>query len=394
LKVLMKNISIKIKVIFVIVLCMAAVTLALILNLKASYAENVSLVAADSVKEANAAFNNLEENDIKKLSSTLEVLLAVEVYKAPFEKKQRAQLLKLTTPMYQDLKDRFGITNWSFLNRESVGTTFLRVHQPKKFDDSCANRVTYQNAIKTKDFSAGIEQGNIDVGLRVDHPYYDNGRLIGYMELTEGMGDFIDRMKKQTSNDFALLIGKKYLNEQNWAIDRKLKGLENHWGDMKDVVLISQTTGGQGIVDFNENLEDLPEDGKVLEEIHEGDSVFVRGVFPIDDAAGRKIGAMFVIHDVTDMFKALRVAYWKTLILLFVLMFVLCFAIVQLFNRFIFTRLNDISEKVTRLVGGDFHSPIVPFANDEVGRFESLLEKFRSIFVDVLRELENKMDKK
>jgi hypothetical protein len=53
----------------------------------------------------------------------------------------------------------------------------------------------------------------------------------------------------------------------------------------------------------------LPQPGAVLgQEVRDGAAV-VRGAFPVHDAAGRRIGAVFVQHDVTAMDVAFRAAH-------------------------------------------------------------------------------------
>jgi HAMP domain-containing protein len=65
-----------------------------------------------------------------------------------------------------------------------------------------------------------------------------------------------------------------------------------------------------------------------------------------------------------------------------------------LLNHFIFKRLQRILTAATRLVGGDFETPIRTDSDDEVGKLEQLFEQFRNIFVSVLAEMSEAQTKK
>jgi HAMP domain-containing protein len=65
-------------------------------------------------------------------------------------------------------------------------------------------------------------------------------------------------------------------------------------------------------------------------------------------------------------------------------------AIVVLLNRLVFRRIDAVIDAATRVVGGDFDRPIACRSADEVGRLETLLEQFRTVFVSVVAQLESK----
>lgn len=385
--------SIKLKVTFTIIISLVVGGLAIIYLLNISYKNNINLIAEESIKTAKETFTSLERDDTKMLSSTLEALLINEDIKKTFIKKDREKLYQAVSPLFKNLKERYGITHWYFINPEPDQTIFLRIHKSThsgQYGD-VVKRATYLKSVETKGFGTGKELGKTAFALRVVHPYYDGNKLIGYMELGQEIDHFFETMKKQTGNDFGLLIDKKYLNEKEWAGVRAGKGLKNNWADMHDVVLIDKTTKDEHIIDFKGDIEEVvPPAGKVLEEFKKDGSVYVRGVFPVYDAKNTMVGGVFVVKDITAIYNGMKATQTKAIIFIVVLMAAISIIMLFMLNNLIFVRLNSMINTATRVVGGDYNTKIVPSADDEVGKFESLFEQFRMVFVNILNELEKK----
>jgi signal transduction histidine kinase len=149
-------------------------------------------------------------------------------------------------------------------------------------------------------------------------------------------------------------------------------------------VVAEKTTASDSIIRYQGDLSAIPKGGHVLESANKGDSVFVRGIFPIFDSAGSTVGAMFVVRDISAVYKSMRQT--QNLIVLLSVAVQLCFTVilVTLLNSLVFRRLVDIIAVVTRVVGGDYQSEIRTGSNDEIGECEQLFEQFRCVFVDVL----------
>jgi len=385
--------SIKFKVIVTILASLTLAAVGILYLSNASYKNNVDLIAKESVKVSEEAFNNLETNDINMLSSTLASLLENESYKKLFASKDKEGLYQATSPLFERLKTNYRITHWYFHTAEPESTAFLRVHNKDKAGDVIA-RTTYQNSAKSKDFSSGKELGKTAFALRVVHPYYYNGKLIGYMELGEEIDHFLESMKKQTGNEYGLLIKKKYLDSEEWASVRASHGLKNNWDDLADSVLVNSTTKDTGIISYHGDIEKVPGNGSVLGEIKKGDSVYVRGVFPVYDAQNRQVGAVFFLHDITPIYNDMKSMQSKVMAFIVVLMVAILGILVYMIHRLVIKRLDRLVDVATVVVGGDYNTQIVPSSNDEIGQFEALFEQFRKVFVNLVKDMEDKINKK
>lgn len=63
---------------------------------------------------------------------------------------------------------------------------------------------------------------------------------------------------------------------------------------------------------------------------------------------------------------------------------------VFLFDRLIIRRLNGLIDTATRVVGGDCDTQVIPSSKDEIGQFEGLFEQFRTVFVGLVHEVEER----
>src|ERR1017187_1366475 len=113
-------------------------------------------------------------------------------------------------------------------------------------------------------------------------------------------------MKNQTGDDYGLLLSKKFVDRQFWADSSAVWKRRDNWNDNPSFVVADKTTASDRIIQFEGEMAAVPGQGKVLERFRDGNSVFVRGIFPIRDAAGNSVGAMFVVRDISGFYLTMR----------------------------------------------------------------------------------------
>jgi len=370
-------------------------TVAITSVIHSAYKQNLLALMHEELDNTRDSFNAMIEHDTRTLSAVMTTLLANKEILSLFAQKDRDRLLQMTLPVYKTLEERFNITHWYFLNPETgnpdtARKCFLRVHAPALFGDTIP-RATYENAVKTKTFASGLELGKTAFALRVVHPMYDNnGSLLGYMELGEEIDQFFSIMKKQTGNEYGLLAKKQYLDAESWASVRRNKNLPNNWDERASVMLIYKTTDKDTIIKYSGDIEKVSDRGVLLNEERSGDTIYSRALFPVYDARKQKVGGVFVLRDVTALSNRMHTTQRMTTIIIVGVMIFISLFVLFLIDRLVFCRLNAIIRVATRVVGGDYHAKITPSANDEIGKFESLFEQFRALFVDILQTLEKK----
>ena len=379
----MKWNSIRTKVLVVLAVCLAVGVGGTLTLLQYSFAKNSQALAVEAVNSAERLFKILEDREISKMDAVSETLLMNPDVRDAFAAKDRALLLELTSPLYSKLKVK-GITNWMFHSPEPDMVVFLRLHNPPQFGDRL-NRFMDNEVARTHAVVAGNELAKAGFALRIIRPCYDaNQKLTGYVEFGEEIGGFIHEMKKQTGDEYGLLLSKKYVNKKFWSDSSAILKRRDNWGDHPGFVVADKTSTNENVIAFQGDLASVAGEGKVLERFNDGKSVFVRGIFPIRDASNHTVGAMFVVRDISSVYVGMRNTQ-NLLILLSVAGLVIgAVVMLTLLNRLIFRRLEHIIVVATRVVGGDFHTEIKVGSRDEIGRFEQLFEQFRCVFVDLL----------
>ncbi len=323
------------RAIFIIVGLAAASIVGVIHLFAISTNHNVELITKTSIKTARKAFSDLEKSTANMLSATLKSLLMNDTVAAQFFARDREALYQLCYPLFKNLKSQNRITHWYFLNPEPEKTCFLRIHTPHLYND-LITRTTLDNCIKTKSLAVGTDMGKTALALRAVHPFYYKKQLIGYMELGIQIEDFLEMLKEQTGNEYCLLLKKKYLDRDKWASITTEKALRNNWDDMKHLLHVYSTWQCVYLDRFIKALEDLehiPDEGLVLEKISRENSHFIRGIFPFYDAAGRKVGGVLSLKEITPMVEAMESQKNEILLMLLGFMSLITFFMIFFHKR-------------------------------------------------------------
>jgi Double sensory domain of two-component sensor kinase len=289
----------------VVLVALAAATL-----IGFAYEHDTEAAAAGTLRATQGMFQALQRSDEKKMDAAIGVLLEDEELRRLFLKKDRAQLLAAAQPRFADLKTRDGITHWYFIDADR--RAFLRVHKPDLFGD-VIDRLTLAMAARTRNLGVGLELGQTAFALRVVRPWIVDGTVVGYIELAEEIDHFLTRMKQETGNEYGVLMRKRFLDEAAFA--HMVGTARNTWNARSDVVVLGTTSWGEGLVDYQGDLESLPAEGLVLEEEVRGARAGLRALFPIEDAAGRTVGALIVLRDITALHDLMSAGRRRVLVL-------------------------------------------------------------------------------
>jgi len=389
----MKSLSIKIKVILTVIICLAVAGAGLGALFERAYEKNVHLATVTAVNNARTMFANLQAGDVQKMAAAAELLMANPQLRQAFKTDDINQLIEINQPLFNRLKAAYGVTILNYITLDEKRYLTMTTPYDLKLRGQKAIRPNIQACAKTKTWANGMALGKLGFALRVTHPFYDNGELkgdkqLGYIELGSEIGGLLGVLKQQTSNEFGLMMLKKFFKEEDWAAQRKLLKLENNWSAAKDILLANNTSGKESIFKYTGDVTALPDAGLALDIVQNEGKQYARGAFPIRDASNAKVGALFVLVDITEQFVTMQRMKWLAMGSIGAVILVLCVLLIALLQRLVFRRLETITVSATRLVGGDFETPLPATSDDEIGRFEALFEQFRVVFVNVLKDLE------
>jgi hypothetical protein len=370
----MRSLSVELKLILAVLgLCVAASLVAS--GIAGRIFERSGREAAlVTLQNAAGAFAAQERADVEKLAATLDALLANEELRAAFVARDRDRLLSAARPLFATMVARDRITHWYFIE-PGPPAVFLRVHRPELRGD-VIQRATLRIASETKDLGAGKELGRTAFALRTVRPWFHGGKLIGYMELAEEIDHFLGAMKARTGDEYGLLVKKKFLDEKKWS--SVLGPRQNTWNDRPDVVVVDTTTFTEGIIDFEGDVETISDRGLMLGEIERGDRAYVRGIFPVRDAGGRKVGGLFVLHDHTRYHAAMSAARLQTYAALLAVSVACALAIAAVVRATLFKRLGRLRRDLEARAeeSGLPQGRLVQLeSEDEIGRLEALFRR-------------------
>jgi HAMP domain-containing protein len=389
----MKNLSIKAKIALSVVACLVVIAAANAILARHNYHREMTYAGEQAVRAAARSFRGIERREIDKLSTALDALIGEPTLAAFTAQRDRDNLLEAAAPIFKELKARHNVTHWYFIDPAPGRKCFLRVHRPELHDD-VIDRQTLLAAIRTGDTAAGKELGQTAFALRVVRPFAPQGKLLGYMELGQEIDDFLVRMKDETGDDFALVIEKRFLSATAYAATRGER--RNNWNDDPDVVMVDATSKEPGVFGTSADVADVPEGGRYLGPAERGTSRFVRGVVPVLDAAGQRVGGLFVLHDVTALRDRALSEQTGVVVLIGAVAVVVLSLLYFLVEVLVFRRLSRMTQAMQhlsiRLAGGDYDvgGHIKPASSDEIGKFEGFLGSFLSTIGSTLRELEKR----
>jgi histidine kinase family protein len=330
------------------------------------YEHATEAAAADTLRGAHGMFRAMERGDVKKMDAALGALLEDEELRRLFLARDRQGLLAAALPRFQDLKARDGITHWYFIGPDR--RVILRVHKPALFGDQ-VDRLTLAKAAETHDMGAGLELGRTAFALRVVRAWMVDGKLVGYLELAEEIDHFLVRLKQETGNELGVLVKKEFLDEAAWAaVTGKAR---NTWNARPDVVVVDTTSFSDGVADIPGDLSRLPDGGLLLDEEVRGGQAWLRGYFPILDAAGRKVGALAVLHDFSRMHQIMTAGRRQVLLVVLGMSLLACLVVWLALERWVLGPLGVLAEEAERAAGAGPAPPGI----DELQRLRRALRR-------------------
>ncbi len=382
--------TIKFKMLVLIAVCLGVGAFGLTWSFNHTYEENAARLTRESIVNAAAAFADVERTSAELMSAVLSSLSRDSEVRAALVSHDPARALAASDALYRTYRARYGITHWNYWEPEPPEAmapkglrNILRSNAPEMHGDF-VERVTLARVARERRPVIGLDLGYTGLVFRVLVPVEDGGKVIGYLELGKEIGSSLQAMKKVSGGEYGLVVDKSRMDEKKWATTRAQLGVRNNWNDSPNQLLIENTSSDNEILRYNGKIDELPDEGKPLEILNKGGRALARGVFPIRDVAENKVGAVFVMRDITSVYEEMRTARLQAVLAVIGLMVLLGLILVAVFQILVVRRLKSMIRVATRVVGGEFDLEIVPSAEDELGEFETLFEQFRMLFVELI----------
>lgn len=381
---------IRTKLILIIAITLISFLLTFYFVLNYVYENNLNGMILENIKRAEDEFRDHIREDSTMLSSTLEVFLNDKQFQDVYLTGNRDKLYSYGQPLFNKLRDKYEITHFYF--HHPNGRNFVRLHNREVYGDEI-NRITFKNARSSGQFASGIELGQTAFALRVVAPYYEDGKLIGYVELGEEIEHFLDRLKGKSKNEFAIIADKEHLDREAWSSARKVKGLPDNWDESEKHLWVSrpvETPVSKACFTEN-NIEEFERGGYFIKDFSGEKKGFACGGFLIYDAGGKEVGTILALIDISApadlMKKTASIAS-----IAFVILSLITFFMIALLMRYSISKpIEDISQTVKTIAEGALTTRSTIKSKDEMGQLASAINSMATSLEEAKKELDRRV---
>ncbi|MHB1355059.1 MAG: ATP-binding protein [Anaerolineae bacterium] len=202
-------------------------------------------------------------------------------------------------PVFEILQLENQLTHFYFIDKNRI--VLLRIHDPERRGD-LINRFTALEAERTGKSASGIELGPLGTfTMRLVQPVFENGVLVGYVELGKEIEDALQSVHTRSGNQIAVVIRKEFLNEQTWEEGIRLLGRVPDWDRLARSVVVYASQGrlpdafASWANQFADNSVHAETDQEI---VYDGKDWRVSST-PLQDASGKNVGNLLVMRDIT-----------------------------------------------------------------------------------------------
>ena len=259
------------------------------------------------VNRAQTIVERMYRNDIDHHARSLDAVMVVvgrdAALRAALARRDRVALLQLAAPLFTELRRKFSITHFYFSGSDRVN--LLRVHQPERHGD-VISRFTTLEAERTGATAYGVELGPLGTfTLRLVTPWYEGGRLIGYVELGMEIDHALETVQKFAGMPVFVLVAKKHLKREDWEDGMRMLGRTPEWDRFPDAVLSTQAAEAMPAALAARLTGGLPAEASVVEAT-QARAIYRAAFLPLVDASGRDMGRMVAFVDISEHLAASR----------------------------------------------------------------------------------------
>lgn len=267
--------------------------------------EDIDRDAEDTARLAEHLYQEGIDDSASMLGAAMEVLATDQKLRQALAHRDQALLLERSAPLFAELKKKYAITHFYFSDSHRVN--ILRVHQPARFGDAISRATTLQ-AQRSNQTSYGVELGPLGTfTLRLVAPSFAaDGQLLGFVELGMEIDHVLRKVQHIGNVKTFVLINKQFLDRKEWEAGMRMLGRLPDWAQFPDMVVNNQATEDMPKELTRGLHESLHAEQKVMEPMVAGTSAYRAIFLPLKDAAGRSVGRMVMLLDVSAQARAIN----------------------------------------------------------------------------------------
>ena len=156
--------------------------------------------------------------------------------------------------LFEHLNVNNGITHFTFFDTQHIALT--RLHRGERNDKVV--RYNLAEAQRSGKMEWGIEIGSVGMlVLRSVHPVFEEGKIIGYVELGKKVEDVFNLLHVNLSSHFVVLMNKTLIDKQAWEAHTAAYKERFGWNKFeKSAVVYASRSAFPSIVDLEEKSDE------------------------------------------------------------------------------------------------------------------------------------------
>ncbi|QFR50310.1 diguanylate cyclase [Sulfurimonas lithotrophica] len=281
--------------------------------------EDVSNILMQTIKKDTQLFKGLNEL-LQKDENTISLV----------QEKNREWLFLYLFQTYQSFEEKYDITHFYIHNTDK--TNLVRIHDREMYSDRI-KRLTLDKASETLLTTSGIEFSmNHNFTLRVVSPFFDRGDLIGYIELGEEIDNITNQIADIHGLNIILTINKNIFSKKDYDIWRDDNLNNEKYTELNNFYIANSTLAK---ISLNKKLKNVLDSKKSVKNIRVYNDEIAYNVNskPFYDFAGKEVGKLYVINNVTNDIQELRVVIFRTLSILIIIIIITVYFFYRYINK-------------------------------------------------------------
>ncbi|MCP4723597.1 MAG: response regulator [bacterium] len=263
------------------------------------FQDGLDRTSIQALEYAVGELTSIQSEQAAGLAAIETLILNDESLRELLRAGNREDLLTEWQPVFEDLRERYGITHFYFHGPDRVN--LLRVHSPDRHSD-LIERFTALEAELTGGTVSGIELGPLGTfTLRVVMPVFDNSNtLIGYLELGKEIEDVLASIHDKPEIEAAVVIRKRVIERLNWEEGMRLLGREAEWDRYADEVLVYSSMPSFPAIFGRIINENAHSHGSIFTYRESNGKLWQILVSPLNEVSGAEVGDLVILNDVSE----------------------------------------------------------------------------------------------
>lgn len=297
------------------------------------------------MQRVESLFNSQIESEASKLHAVLYSISRDSMIKHSFIHHDFDILRNQTSSLFEHLHDKHRITHFYIM--DASRRVVLRLHKPEMQGD-IINRITALEAEQYQTETQGVEPGPLgSLTVRSVQPWFNNGELIGYLEMGEEISRVSEVIKKSLGVDLVILVEDRFIRPIEQTADNE---------NQHKLVVYNSTLDNE-LTSF---VTDNPDNTKHDHQISKGkNQTLYTASFSLKDASRQIIGEIMVVNDMSTMKNEFKQALVNTALyvllsggVIFVLLYVILSRVEKHFQhqREVETQFIRLSKEHQRIV--------------------------------------------